>query len=59
MVPILFHAPFYSHQMFYNPLPCSPIPIGPYEPQNPGGSSSNFQHLVSNSLVQIFTFQIW
>jgi hypothetical protein len=39
---LLFHAPFHSHQIFYNLLPCSPIPIGPYGPKNPSGSSLEF-----------------
>jgi hypothetical protein len=58
MVPILFHAPLFSQQAFYNLLPCSPIPIGPYGLKNPSGSSPNFQNLASGRNGQILTFKI-
>jgi hypothetical protein len=59
MVPILFHAPFHSHQIIPNLLPCYPIPIGPCGPKNPSGSSSKFQNLVPIGIVQTSTFQFW
>jgi hypothetical protein len=50
--------PFHSHQIFHNLLPCSPIPIGPYGPKNPSGSSSEFQNLAPIGIVQTATFPI-
>jgi hypothetical protein len=49
---LLFHAPFSSHQVSYNSLLCYPIPIGPYGLKDPSGSSSKFQNLVPNGIVQ-------
>jgi hypothetical protein len=58
MVPISFHATLFSQQAFYNLLPCSPIPTGPYGLKNPSGSPSKFQNLVLSGMVQTSTFQI-
>jgi hypothetical protein len=56
---LLFHAPFHSHQIYYNLLLCSPIPIGTRGPKNPSGSFLKFQNLVPNGIVQTSTFQSW
>jgi hypothetical protein len=50
---------FSSHQVFYNLLPCYPIPIGPCGPKTLVVHLQNFQkNLVSSSIVLILTFQI-
>jgi hypothetical protein len=47
LVAMLFHAFFSSHQVSYNFLLCSPIPIGPYGPKTLVVHLHSFQKLVS------------